>query len=463
MKKTLLLSLLVVGLLNLTAIAGIVNIDDARHAAKNVYFEKTGTKQASIEISQEYTELINDAPAYYIFNINNEGFVIIAAEDNVTPILAYSTETTYNFNNSFAPHKAWMQNYTNQISAVRENNLMADTKIEAAWTKYKADFKAFTQSAIEKVVDPLLGDIVWDQGAGWNDSCPFEPASLAGNDHVYAGCVATATGMIMKYHSFPAQGTGSHSYDEDDYGTLSANFGATTYQWASMPANAPTGYTAQLLFHIGVAVEMDYEYDGAGSYNVDAIAALKNYFSYDPAANYVLKADYTSGQWITMLKDNLDESMPLLYAGQSAADGSHSFVCDGYDASDMFHFNWGYSGDFNGYFELTNLNPGTLNYTEMQAAGFDIKPGPEGIATLANRNADLAVYPNPAQDFVKLSLDAGIKQIIVTDATGRILNKENFESTVSEATLNLSHFATGIYFIKVDASEHTYIQKIMVK
>ena len=52
------------------------------------------------------------------------------------------------------------------------------------------------------------------------------------------GCVATALGQILNYYEWPITGTGSHSYTwdngTDDPQTLSANFGATTYDWANI-------------------------------------------------------------------------------------------------------------------------------------------------------------------------------------------------------------------------------------
>jgi hypothetical protein len=72
--------------------------------------------------------------------------------------------------------------------------------------------------------------------------------------------------QIMKYWNYPQQGTGYHSYNEDDYGTLSANFGATTYNWSAMP-NAivsPNNAVATLMYHCGVGVDMNYGLASSG-------------------------------------------------------------------------------------------------------------------------------------------------------------------------------------------------------
>ena len=60
------------------------------------------------------------------------------------------------------------------------------------------------------------------------------------NDNTYqeltvTGCPATAMAQIMKYWGYPNKGIGFHTYQHDKYGSLSANFGNTTYNWAAMP------------------------------------------------------------------------------------------------------------------------------------------------------------------------------------------------------------------------------------
>ncbi len=66
--------------------------------------------------------------------------------------------------------------------------------------------------------------------------------------------------QIMNYHQYPIHGTGSHSYNHTTYGTISADFGNTTYDWSAMPtyANGYNDALALLGFHCGVSIEMQY-------------------------------------------------------------------------------------------------------------------------------------------------------------------------------------------------------------
>ena len=170
----------------------------------------------------------------------------------------------------------------------------------------------------------------------------------------------------LKYWEYPSQGTGFHSYNEDDYGTISANFGSTTYQWSSMPNNisSSNNAVATLMYHCGVSVDMNYSPQVSGAYVITAQSpvthcseyAFTTYFGYDNSVQGVERANYTTDSWIQLLKTELDAGRPIEYAGFGSG-GGHAFVCDGYDNNDYFHFNWGWGGYYDGYFLIDALNP----------------------------------------------------------------------------------------------------------
>ena len=73
----------------------------------------------------------------------------------------------------------------------------------------------------------------WNQDSPYNFYAPEAGSGPGGR--CYAGCVATAMSQVMKRWDYPTQGSGSHSYYCQGYGSQSANFGATTYDWEHMP------------------------------------------------------------------------------------------------------------------------------------------------------------------------------------------------------------------------------------
>src|SRR5665213_3647716 len=160
--------------------------------------------------------------------------------------------------------------------------------------------------------------------------------------------------QIMRFWKYPTTGTGSSSYCDcgspnftSNYGTLNANYGATTYNWNNMPLNVTSANTdvATFNYQCGVSVEMDYSPSGSGAQVIDygggypcAQISYVNYFGYDPSTIQGHdKSSYSDTQWIALLKGDLDIGRPIQYVGADPSAGGHTWVCDGYDANDNFH------------------------------------------------------------------------------------------------------------------------------
>ncbi len=329
----------------------------------------------------------------YIFTAD-EGFVVMAADDCVQPILGYALDGFFPADDMPANVSSWLQGYNDEIQYAIDHQLEATAETVQLWKDLIEGNSKAARATI--VVDPLI-QTKWNQNKYYNDLCPA--ISSGPNGHAYTGCVATAMAQILKYWEYPSHGIGSHSYEWNNQ-TFSADFGATTYdwdnmnlyynyyyddngtfQWLSTPTSVQIEAVATLMYHCGVSVNMKYRGSGGSSATTaDVVYALKNYFNYSSNIAYKTKSDYED-EWISMVKAELDANRPLQYRGQDSG-GGHSFVCDGYDSDDYFHFNWGWSGAYDGYFSLDNLDTGANNqsgqgngvYTDNQAAIFGIQP-----------------------------------------------------------------------------------------
>lgn len=213
-----------------------------------------------------------------------------------------------------------------------------------------------------KDVAPLLST-TWNQGCGYNSQCPVDVAGPCGK--VYTGCVATAMAQVIRYFQYPAHGVGNKCYTHYTYGELCADFAAATYNYALMPNGSGNTEVAKLMFHCGVSVNMGYSPTGSGAYSSSVPIAMRNYFDFK---NVILasKGSYTVSTWHKILKNEIDNSRPIYYAGNGT--GGHAFVFDGYQGSDYFHINWGWGGSYNGYFYTNDLTPGSNNFTNWQNA-----------------------------------------------------------------------------------------------
>ena len=349
-----------------------VHLKKAKKIAKNLYYERyrqfSNIKYEDIKITNDFTITNKDKAIYYVFNISdNKGFVIISADDNAYPILAYSFKNNYIKNDQPPAFSELMENYKKQIVFIKENDLHSTSKIKREWQHYSSN--QFKPDLNNRGIEPLV-TTTWDQDCFYDDSCPLDPSGACG--HARVGCVATAMAQVMRYNNYPQQGTGSHGY-YSPYGYLFVNFGAATYNWDNMPdyLTDTNPDVARLCYHCGVSVDMNYGPEGSGAYSQDVAIALVNYFNYASSTHLVYKSSYSTNDWEALLRNELDSLRPMYYSGSGS--GGHAFVCDGYQENNHFHFNWGWGGLYNGYYYVSNLNPGTHNYSNNQAAVIGIK------------------------------------------------------------------------------------------
>ena len=353
--------LLIVG----SAFADTVAQDVASIVAKNWYNEKQSIFDA--EISNTIIEEENSMALYYVFNFVDGGYIIVSAEDNAPAVLGYGSENAYQEDNH-PPQFDWLLgNYKQQITAIIDENLQGTEQTANEWSRLSVSVREFQPIGSDRNVDPLI-DSHWGQGNSWNDYCPVDASGPGGNAVV--GCVAVAQAQIMRYWEHPSQGLGSNSYYHPDYGTISANFGATTYNWSNMPSSSPTNSSRELLFHCGVSVNMDYGPTNSGASSDDVDDAMEDYFYYNSNADMKSRSSYSDAVWEEMLRDRLDSGQPLYYRSI----GLHAFNLDGYQGTNYFHFNWGWDGSYDDYFYLSDLTPGGHNYNDGQTAIFDLIP-----------------------------------------------------------------------------------------
>lgn len=378
---------------SVAATAGTVSVQTAQNVALSFFSQHaTHGYHTAATATLKYTQTDNtNTVNFYVFDMNPAGFVIVAADDNVTPILGYSLEATFNADFSNNGIGNWMAAASTQIANVISNQVVADQHINSLWTAYKAGNNPGSPKS--QYVSPLL-TTTWGQYPYYNKYAPYNSTD---QQQCLTGCVATGMAQIMKYWNFPAKGTGAYSYTNStptfshNYGNQSANFGNTSYNWTNMPASnidsTNNDAIAILMYHCGVAVSMDYgdlNQGGSGSHVLQdevqswqhsAEMAYASYFGYNASTlKGVHRADYTDADWLALIKNELNAGRPVQYQGEDAVHGGHTWVCDGYDANDMLHMNWGWNGNNNGYFSIANMSAGGYNFTPKQAALIGIQP-----------------------------------------------------------------------------------------
>jgi hypothetical protein len=362
-------------------VAKIVTKEQAQVVAQNFFIERINSKQVNwnannLVVSDINTFEAEGQPAIYAFSNNGQGFILVSAEDAMTPILGYAYEGSLSVPGENPNFEDLLSEYLAQVKFIRSNSMSASTDVQNAWSTYLNGQSDYSPLADTTTVGPLI-TTMWDQTFPYNEFCPVDPNGPGG--HVYTGCVATAMSMIMNYYKYPITGNGQHSYNAPGYGTQTVNFGATTYNWDalqnSMNSSSGAGIPeiALLMYHVGVSVNMGYGVDpGSGAYSNDVPYALKTYFKYASSAQYTQRSGTSTTNWENMLMEQLDANRPIYYSG-SNPDGGHAWVCDGYQkigSAKMFHFNFGWSGSDNGYYTSNNAN----GFTSGQAMVRNIYP-----------------------------------------------------------------------------------------
>lgn len=385
--------------------ASTITVEQARAVAVN-FFKVTvadGHGAGNVTAVLSYTRKEADNTVdYYAFNITpGPGFVIVAADDVIVPILAYSTTSNFQSDLNKTGVVDWMNHAAKHVYRGIQENIPANQRISSLWTAYNNGQKpADTKST---VVAPLVYT-QWNQEPYYNAYCP-----LVSGSRTVTGCVATTMAQIMKFWSYPAQGTGAYSYDDsqaggyqNNVGTLSANFADSTYNWLAMPISiSGDNYNiASLMLQCGISVAMDYGTDAQGGsgaqvlggWGASAQSAYTSYFSYNPnTIKGVVESSYSAADWFNVIKTDLDAGRPVQYVGEDPTAGGHTWVCDGYDGNGLLHMNWGWGGNSNGYYNVNSLTAGGYTFNTDEAALIGIEP----------------LYPSPTNASNHISICSG--------------------------------------------------------
>ena len=365
--------------------ASPVGAERARSVAKTFLgIRPAGNHNRALSMKTQGAD--TEAPAYYVFNLEGGGFVIVSGDDAVTPILAYSRTGYFETEDMLENLASWMKGLETSILETRASGTPPSEKTLKQWKKLESGWYAPSATG-EKVLETAL----WNQNEPYNRNCPVIYGQKAPT-----GCVATAGAIIMRYHQYPERGVGTlegYDYSIMINGTdrsfhVDGHDLGHTYDWKNMPLTYKSGaYTqvqakqvAQLMWDIGVMSHMGYGFGASSASIIELAQGMVRYMGYDASACYIQKDSYTDNEWINLLVNEIDNGRPILYSGYHSLGSGHAFVCDGYDKDGLLHFNWGGGGNSNGFFTLEDMN----NWTLANEAYIYLEPNHGGRARIKN-------------------------------------------------------------------------------
>ncbi len=424
MTKKVLSLLLIMTVAVSCAVAAPVSQSTARRVAET-WLQAMGMRDvktlADVTAETPFTE-------FYVFAAPASGFVLVSGDDCATPVLGYSVDEHFETQN-MPPHVlGFLSGYDEEIRWGKEHKLLVSDTIAQQW-KLLANGQ-MPKAAFDNSVPPLM-TTCWDQAPYYNEHCPLD----SNGNHFVTGCGATTTAQVMKYWDYPATGYGSHTYNhygENGFfsaGEQSADFGATTYDWAHMPyrltaLSSPEEVeaVATLMYHVGVGADMWYDYIGSGTFGDNLQSTLVKYFKYAPDATGILRQNYSDSEYCAILRAELDQGRPLITGGELSDYGGHIYNCDGYTTRNYFHFNLGWGGRNSGYYALSGL------------IGL-------GSMSLTNNSAIIGIHPNYDWD------TAGSTTIITSVAGGlAIVTGAGTYAYGDTATLAVDNVQEGFRF-----------------
>lgn len=346
-----------------------ISVSQAASIAEKYLGEAVNVGQNLAPAKMKGLQMSAESPEYYVFNTDGKkGFVIISGDDELTELVGYSNEGEFRSENAPENLRAWLDGYAAFVRSVRDGE--------------SRPMRASVNNATP-VVEPLV-TTRWNQGEPYNLLCPYD--SSVGVT-CPTGCAATSMAQLINYHEWPVQGKGTKSYNSS-YGRLTVDFSKSVYDWANMKDRYESYYdedknivnewtdteanaVAKLMYDCGVTLEMGYGPYSSGAADTEMPLALCNYFNYH--ADLITRDGHTVDEFLARIKEELDNSRPLVFNGQGSG-GGHSYIVDGYDSNDYLHVNWGWGGISDGYFNVSYMNPddlgtggGSGGFNEMQS------------------------------------------------------------------------------------------------
>ncbi len=332
-------------------------------------------------------------PIYYIVYLQPSGFVVVAADDMVEPIIAFSASGTYDPSPDNPLGALVSADLRGRVETVRGYGveLLYGTEhdpdaAQAKWNLLQ-DYalsppETAGQSSVtdERVTPFVLSE--WSQGQVSGSDCYnyYTPSNYV------CGCVATAMAQLMRFHQHPSSGVGTTTFTVTVDGTptdldLRGGDGSGgAYSWSDMvlvPASGVNTTQRQaigaLCYDAGLSVDMAYTASASGANTLDGADAFTGTFGYSNA-----KRGYNSGSNIgtplnTMMNPNLDAGYPVMLG--ITGDGGHAILCDGYGytSSTLYHhLNLGWAGSQDAWYALPSIPAGAYTFTSVYKCVYNV-------------------------------------------------------------------------------------------
>ena len=402
---------------------------------------------------------------FYVVALEGGGYVVASGDDEVTPILAYSREGTFEASAknplwcllagraaneaerlaASAPTTSGISGVTRLSGSSGVSGVSGSSGNSAKWSRLCAAGgadggklrlgKSDAAPTDLRVPELLHSDWSQEEIGNYNNGNYPDCFNLYTPNHYPCGCVATSGAQLMRYFEWPKTSVTPRTFPcYTNNVPVDLTMMGGTYDWANMPLNINTMYAngtsptvttyreaiGKLTYDVGVSVSMSYDADGSGSSISRFPDSFKNVFGYSGAV-YINDPDANDG-FKKALLPNLDAKRPC-GLGISGS-GGHAVVADGYGYSDgtlYVHINsgWAYAKSATAWYAPPTFDfSSTTTFTSVGTVVFNIFTNETRYSSIASgRVLDQSGNPVPGAA-VTAECEGSVAATATTDARG---------------------------------------------
>lgn len=438
-----------------------------------------------LKLVYQFENLELNIPSAYVFQLNDCGWIIIAASTVMDPVIAYSEEGVLDMSNIPDNMRWWLTSYADVIADIQVLDAKNDYPDSEEYSTLVKE--SLTASGAKDQTKYILMTTTWNQGTNYNPSYNYYCPQLNGR-YCVTGCVATALAMLCNYYQYPVQPKGVVStlfHGE----RLKLKLDTIQFDYSLMPHHLTDVYgnivttmdsvleVAKLNYCLGLGVEMDYDPDGSGAQMPTAMSAMKFKFKYQQGTMR-MRAATQDTNYINTLRRYLESGDIVAMRGQSSvgsgADAAgHAWLACGYRTDDQkrYYMNWGWGGSGNGWYNLGDnsmyISNQGYNFNVSQGCIFGMLPPEDSNihhAHVAIREVDQTVlgtaYPNPTALSVALPYTTETAgDMMVYSIDGKLVATRRVQPGSGEVSLRVDALPKGVYIYRLNSQSGKFIVK----
>ncbi len=361
-----------------------INIDSAQNAAINKI-----TELGRYDFDIEYVENINDEESntlFYVFHLTPSGYIVVSANKNLPPIIAYSFLSP--FYDKSSDEELLKNILITDVKLRLENIPLLSESLINDRVKLWDNLLSNTNSPTQKISFqqwPSIGNTLyggwletqWSQSTPFNNFCPIDKTT---GDRSVAGCPAVAMAQILNYHQtinnieFNDSDDYYHNYEgnnfwiDDDseeydfpsFPDLNNHLNNLNNNWRNNNQLTDND-KASINFACGVAAEQVYHPTGSGTFGVEQAFNAYQRFNFK---DIELLTESDSDLY-DRISSNVINALPVhLAIVNEGWDVGHNLVIDGYNTDGFYHLNFGWGGSYDGWYLLPEDLPYELTIVE---------------------------------------------------------------------------------------------------